>query len=524
MPQIRYFHQGRYYRPARPMPLLPPLSLVPAVDPSKHAQLRLGCHDDETVARKWKTKRDKEFRWMVRYIGENLTIDNVADIRFLCRDHVHPPDLLRQSLKGPRLMGILEGQRLVAENSLFFLQTLLFYIARPDLYELVLEFRNKRQDDHRKMGVEILYETKPPNERGLALSQDLRAFRKKLKPRSRFNTVDIQAMMKRLAELKSRMQSQLPKPLDPAYATAYLSAATSSNTGDSDWEDVDSDDDDESRFGESLTNRLGVKSLKSIPESRRRAREKSAIKRRAGSTRAAGRRGDGGRLPDIRKKALHVKVKTGRPDESDYETDGNDDDGEVNLEASLNKSRASISSGGSAVSGVSGPSKPTKTHTHRSTEFGDLHVKGQQTYSDDDVIACVRDFNKIKSEQSSQKSAKSNEDDVAVDTASEDAPKEKEIPRKIKLLRQRFRKTSPEKGIRRNVPRKKKMKSSTTLPKLQHVKDPSSLERLKTTRNVPLHDPQQLNFLPDIYDKYARRSVSTTTSSKTSTSRKSLKR
>ena len=63
-------------------------------------------------------------------------------------------------MKGTRLMTILEHQRLLAENSLFFLQTVLYYIARPDLYELVHEFRTKRQNDLRKLGVEITYGSK----------------------------------------------------------------------------------------------------------------------------------------------------------------------------------------------------------------------------------------------------------------------------------------------------------------------------------------------------------------------------
>ncbi|XP_030844531.1 uncharacterized protein LOC105442064 [Strongylocentrotus purpuratus] len=524
MPQIRYYHHGRYYRPARSMPLLPPLSLVPAVDPSDHHKLKLGClDDDEAIVRRWRTTREKEFRWMIRYIGENLTGENIADMRFLCRDHIQPPEVLRQAMKGARLMTILERHRLLAENSLFFLQTLLYYIARPDLYELVVEYRTKRQNDMRKIGVEIMYEMNPPNDKGVTLSKELKSFRKSLKPRSRFNTVDVQAMLKRMSELKAEMKSQLPKTLDRGYAESTMSAATSSD--DSEWEDVDTDDDgDGDKDRRDRTSRGETEAVKR--ESRRHMKTKlaSAIKGDADDC----ERKESVRLPKIIPKRKVEVVKTDHGGEDDSEDDNVDDE-------TVGDSRQSgILVNSSQSSRIQGPSKPIHNFTHRSKEFLDMKVAGKQTYSDDDVIACVRDVNKLTSARVNDPDKATNE--VVLPTVSSKMTTKgftmtavKAVPVKFKVLRRKYRMDSPGRRARRVV---KRPKAPKPLPQIkletnQSANHLDSLAQIKRTHNVPKYVPQRVNFLPDIYDKYARKSVSTAStkvSTKPPTSRKSRKR
>ena len=78
-------------------------------------------------------------------------------------DHVRPPQIVDEVTSARHLLALLENQRLLAENSLYFLQTLLYYIARPDLYQIVLQFRAGRQDDYKEKGVDISDQYKGTN-------------------------------------------------------------------------------------------------------------------------------------------------------------------------------------------------------------------------------------------------------------------------------------------------------------------------------------------------------------------------
>ncbi|XP_041453057.1 uncharacterized protein LOC121406107 isoform X1 [Lytechinus variegatus] len=538
MPQVRYYHHGRYYRPARSMPLLPPLSLVPAVDTSSHHKLNLGCHDeDEAIARRWRTTREKEFRWMIRYIGESLTGENIADMRFLCRDHVQPPDVLRQAMKGGRLMSILERHRLLAENSLFFLQTLLYYIARPDLYELVLEYRTKRQNDMRKIGVEIMYDMCKPDDRGISMTKELKSFRKSLKPRSRFNTVDIQTMMKRMSALKAKMKSKLPRTIDHGYTDSVMTSASMSD--DSEWTDVDTDDEgdiDELDDGDS----------RGDTEAGRIANLPQISKTLDGAIKASGEECDGKesvRLPKIvPKRKVEVEIKTGRDGEDDSEVDTGDG------KSTVGSSQSGFVEDLLGVVRIPGPVKPIYNFTHRSNEFLDLKINGKQTYNDDDVIACVRDVNKVTSGRSNDLD-KANKNDADLDALSITQAKSltttavKPVPMKFKVLRRKYRMESPGRRARRIVKRHKPpkplpqikpemtdhsgLKSEMPDHSVHQSSNLAELAQIKRTHSIPKHLPQRVNFLPDIYDKYARKSVSTAStkvSTKTPTSRKSRKR
>ncbi|XP_022094031.1 uncharacterized protein LOC110981103 isoform X2 [Acanthaster planci] len=128
------------------------------------------------------------------------------------RDHVRPPQIVDDVTSARHLFALLENQRLLAENSLYFLQTLLYYIARPDLYQLVLEFRADRQHDYKGKGVDIKnqYQVNLDEDvKRLELANELLKFREDLKPRRRLNQVDVNEMRRKLNELSAKMKENI---------------------------------------------------------------------------------------------------------------------------------------------------------------------------------------------------------------------------------------------------------------------------------------------------------------------------
>lgn len=330
--------------------------------------------------------------------------------------------------------------------------------------------------------------------------------------------------MKRMSELKAEMKSQLPKTLDRGYAESTMSAATLSD--DSEWEDVDTDNEDDG--GDDRRDRTSRGETEAVKhENRRHMKIKlaSAIKGDADNC----ERKESVRLPKIiPKRKVEVIVKTDHGGEDDSEDDHGDDE-------TVGDSRQSgILVNSSQSSRIQGPSKPIHNFTHRSKEFLDMKVAGKQTYSDDDVIACVRDVNKLTSARVNDLDKATNE--VVLPTVSSKMTTKgltmtavKAVPVKFKVLRRKYRMDSPGRRARRVV---KRHKAPKPLPQIKSETNQSanhldSLAQIKRTHHVPKYVPQRVNFLPDIYDKYARKSVSTAStkvSTKPPTSRKSRKR
>ncbi|XP_038071690.1 uncharacterized protein LOC119740446 [Patiria miniata] len=211
MPQIRYFHRGRYFRPSKPLHFLPPLKLATGATHQPFPEDDGTCKKTSTRGR-GRDRQHSRYRKMVTTLSSYLTLGNVADMKFLCRDHVRPPQIVDEVTNARHLFALLENQRLLAENSLYFLQTLLYYIARPDLYQIVLEFRADRQDDYKGKGVDIVdhYQVDlDEDDKRLKLASELLKFRKDLKPRRRLNEVDVNGMRRRLDELSVRMKDNI---------------------------------------------------------------------------------------------------------------------------------------------------------------------------------------------------------------------------------------------------------------------------------------------------------------------------
>ena len=325
-------------------------------------------------------------------------------------------------------------------------------------------------------------------------------------------------MMKRLSELKSQMQAHVPKTIDRSYADSVLSVPQS-NASESEWEDVDTDDevDDDDN--------TTTDDVKILPESS----TKSDLKASRITDRGDKKSVDEGKhekliLPSITKKTIEVKVKTGRDGESvcdDYTETKDETVGDVGNDSQSDEVGESLSS--SSPPRIPGPSKPIHNFTHRSSEFSDMSIHGKQAYNDDDVIACVRDVNKNKSTRSGKvgETNKGTDQDNATAEEQEKVSKPK-VPLKIRVLRKKLRKDSPSRKVK-SIASVKRQKKSKFLPQIKTAGHSSSLHQLKTTRRLPTHEPQRINFLPDIYDKYARKSVSTS-SAKTTSSKNSKKK
>lgn len=171
---------------------------------------------------------------MVMTLASNLTVGNVADMKFLCKDHVQPPHLL-DSIRYPRdLIGLLEKQHLLSQNSLYFMQTLLYYISRLDLYELVLDFRADKQQEYKDRGVDIkaVYDLRNDAADRATLVQKVLKFRQDLKPKSRFQRADISGLRKQLNELSTKMQNEVTSLQETNYVKHKLSPRDDEGCGD----------------------------------------------------------------------------------------------------------------------------------------------------------------------------------------------------------------------------------------------------------------------------------------------------
>ncbi|XP_033628567.1 uncharacterized protein LOC117291132 [Asterias rubens] len=209
--EIRYFHRGRSFRPSKPLHFLPPIKLTTGAEQHTSTPHETVWQRAATRGR-GREKRHSRYRKMVTTIASYLTLGNVADMKFLCKDHVRPPQIVDDVTNARHLLALLENQRLLAENSLYFLQTLLYYIARPDLYQVVLDFRADRQDDYRNRGVKIKDEYQvelDEDSQRLELANELLKFRKDLKPRKRLNQVDVTEMRRKLNDLSNKMQENI---------------------------------------------------------------------------------------------------------------------------------------------------------------------------------------------------------------------------------------------------------------------------------------------------------------------------
>ncbi|XP_071833083.1 uncharacterized protein [Apostichopus japonicus] len=210
MPQLRIFHQGRYvyYRPNRTVHFLPPLigntdsrkSVATETNTQDSAHSKTLRHDDHT-------RRAHAYRKLVAHISKSLTKENVDDMKFLAKEHIFPTHLLDRISSGKEFISLLEQKRFLAENSLHFLQTLLYYTARHDLYERIFRFRYGVQGGYRKKGVNIeeKYNLQQRSRDILQLPVEVKNFRDQLQPRSRFNNADIPSMQEKLAVLSTRL-------------------------------------------------------------------------------------------------------------------------------------------------------------------------------------------------------------------------------------------------------------------------------------------------------------------------------
>ncbi|XP_072045535.1 uncharacterized protein [Amphiura filiformis] len=203
-----------YYRPKRfrPMHFLPPMKVKLDDDSTnkspRNQKSKIGYNGATTLK---ETGRRGRYKNMIMTLACNLTMENVSDIKFLCKEHVHPPGLL-DKIRYPRdLITRLENQRLLAENNLYFIQTMLYYISRLDLYELVLDFRVENQKEYRERGVDIkaVYDLRNDSSERATLAQELFKFRRDLKPRSRLQRADVNGLRNRLHELTTKMHDHV---------------------------------------------------------------------------------------------------------------------------------------------------------------------------------------------------------------------------------------------------------------------------------------------------------------------------
>ncbi|PIK55875.1 hypothetical protein BSL78_07209 [Apostichopus japonicus] len=157
-------------------------------------------HDDHT-------RRAHAYRRLIARISKSLTKENVDDMKFLAKEHIFPTHLLDRISSGKEFISLLEQKRFLAENSLHFLQTLLYYTARHDLYERIFRFRYGVQRGYRKKGVNIEEKCNLQQRHRdiLQLPVEVKSFRDQLHPRSRFNNADIPFMQEKLAVLSTRL-------------------------------------------------------------------------------------------------------------------------------------------------------------------------------------------------------------------------------------------------------------------------------------------------------------------------------
>ncbi|XP_006817227.1 uncharacterized protein LOC102803763, partial [Saccoglossus kowalevskii] len=110
---------------------------------------------EDYYVRRVESRDHLQYCTLLDQIGKTLTRENVDDMKFLSRDHVKPRSILYEVFTGEQMLALLEGQHLLAENSLVFLQMLSYYIGRLDIYNMVVEFRKRRQRQLLRQGYDI---------------------------------------------------------------------------------------------------------------------------------------------------------------------------------------------------------------------------------------------------------------------------------------------------------------------------------------------------------------------------------
>ncbi|XP_078000243.1 uncharacterized protein LOC144452906 [Glandiceps talaboti] len=179
---------GGYMRGRRPMKYLPPIKskyigTTDTFDWSEMEGRQLRRSMDDTFVHGAARYEHRLYCSIVTGIAKSLTRENVDDMRFLARDYVNPPELLLDVRTPDEMLAVLEGQKLLAENSLVFLQMLLYYIGRLDLYNMVIEFRRSRQKELAQRGFDISneYQVKYEDPERIEIAKDLARLRRKLK-------------------------------------------------------------------------------------------------------------------------------------------------------------------------------------------------------------------------------------------------------------------------------------------------------------------------------------------------------
>ncbi|XP_070579960.1 uncharacterized protein [Ptychodera flava] len=213
---------GGFVRFKKPLKYLPPIKSKyigtrHTVDMSEieGRQLRRTMHHYYSSG--LQTTEHRQYCSLLTAISKSLTKDNVDDIKFLAKDHFHPKELLLDVHKPSQMLAALEGQHLLAENSLVFLQMLLYYIGRLDLYNMVVEFRRNRQRDLRQRGFDISdeYRVRHEDPEKLELVRELASFRRDLNlfPRKR-NQKETRDFSIELRKLHAKMMGTANKIKD----------------------------------------------------------------------------------------------------------------------------------------------------------------------------------------------------------------------------------------------------------------------------------------------------------------------
>lgn len=171
--------------------------------------METASNDENVVNGSRRHERTVQYRKLMDHIGNSLSRENIDDMKFLAKEHIYPSHLLDRVTDGKAFIAFLEHKHLLAENSLHFLQTLLYYVARNDLHERVFRFRFDIQVNLRKNGVVIQdkYNLRQRPKELLQLPVEVKSFQNDLTPRSRFKNVNIPTMQMRLNNLATKLDS-----------------------------------------------------------------------------------------------------------------------------------------------------------------------------------------------------------------------------------------------------------------------------------------------------------------------------
>ncbi|XP_033101617.1 uncharacterized protein LOC117104859 [Anneissia japonica] len=216
MPNVRYYHHGKYQQPSKAVHFLPPLRLTTttlevsnmnSVNRRVQNDTRRSEHNPQTHSKRFYTRYKK----LLFTIASSLTATDINDLKCLCRDHVRPTHHIDDVRNSWSFILLLENKKLLAHNSLVFLQTLLYYVGRTDLYSLVLRFRADRQNEYKGNGVEIHQHLKVREQdtKKMELAREMLDFRRKLKNSRRNNKPNLTLLQQRLSELSIRVQQNI---------------------------------------------------------------------------------------------------------------------------------------------------------------------------------------------------------------------------------------------------------------------------------------------------------------------------